>query len=53
VRNRRHPVSAEYRLRHKDGSWRTVESAGINLLDDPVVAGILMQTRDITERKRA
>jgi PAS domain S-box-containing protein len=53
VRNRRHPVSAEYRLRRKDGSWRIVESAGINLLDDPVVAGILVQTRDITERKRA
>jgi PAS domain S-box-containing protein len=53
VHNRRHPVSAEYRWRHKDGSWRIVESAGINLLDDPVVAGILVQTRDITERKRA
>jgi PAS domain S-box-containing protein len=52
VRHRRHAVSVEYRLRQKDGSWHLVESAGINLLDDPVVAGILVQTRDITERKR-
>ena len=29
------------------------EIAGRNLLDDPVIAGILLNTRDITERKRA
>jgi diguanylate cyclase (GGDEF)-like protein/PAS domain S-box-containing protein len=43
---------AEYRFRHKDGSWRWVESAGTYLLDDPHVKGVVFQTRDITERKR-
>ena len=44
--------STEYRFRHKDGSWRWVESAGTYLLDDPHVKGVVVQTRDITERKR-
>ena len=43
---------AEYRFRHEDGSWRWVESAGTYLLDDPHVKGVVVQTRDITERKR-
>ncbi|MES1248901.1 MAG: ATP-binding protein [Actinomycetota bacterium] len=38
------------RIRHKDGSWRTIETRGINLLDDPVVHGILVSARDITDR---
>jgi PAS domain S-box-containing protein len=43
----------ECRFQHKDGSWHLVETTGINLLDDPVVAGIVVNSRDITERKRA
>src|SRR4051812_41090984 len=43
---------AEYRFRHKDGSWRWGESMGTYLLDDPHVKGVVVQTRDITERKR-
>ncbi|MFI5395390.1 MAG: PAS domain S-box protein [Candidatus Binatia bacterium] len=46
-------VTAAYRFRHKDGSWRAVEAVIRNLLDDPVVAGMLVNARDITERKRA
>ena len=42
---------AEYRFRHKDGSWRWVESVGTYFLDDPQVRGVVVQTRDITERK--
>jgi diguanylate cyclase (GGDEF)-like protein/PAS domain S-box-containing protein len=42
----------EYRFRHKDGSWQWVESAGTYLLDDPHVKGVVVQTRNITERKR-
>jgi diguanylate cyclase (GGDEF)-like protein/PAS domain S-box-containing protein len=41
---------AEYRFRHADGSWRWVESVGTYLLDDPYV-GVVVQTRDVTERK--
>ena len=44
---------AEYRFRHKDGSWRWVESVGIYLLDDPHVKGVVVTSRDVTERKEA
>jgi len=42
---------AEYRFRHKDGSWRWVESLGTYLLDDPAVGGVVVVSRDVTERK--
>jgi len=41
----------EYRMRHADGSWRHLESVGTNLLDDPAVRGVVVNTRDITVRK--
>lgn len=41
----------EYRMRHADGSWRWIEVRGRNLLDDPVIAGFLVNVRDITQRK--
>ncbi|MFC4405838.1 histidine kinase N-terminal 7TM domain-containing protein [Haloarchaeobius iranensis] len=41
---------AEYRIRHADGSWRVHESVGRNLLGDPAVGGIVINTRDVTER---
>ncbi|MDP9457558.1 MAG: EAL domain-containing protein [Actinomycetota bacterium] len=41
----------EYRFRHADGSWRHLESSGVNLLEEPSVGGIVVNTRDITERK--
>lgn len=45
--------SIEYRVRHKNGSWRFLETLGANLLDEPEVAGIIINSRDITERKQA
>jgi diguanylate cyclase (GGDEF)-like protein/PAS domain S-box-containing protein len=45
-------LTAEVRMRHRDGSWRHVEVAGTNLLDDPSVRGFVLNWRDITERKR-
>lgn len=42
----------ELRFRHRDGSWRTLEATGNNLLHEPGVAGIVVNSRDITERKR-
>jgi PAS domain S-box-containing protein len=41
----------EFRIEDADGSWRTVEVRGRNLLDDPIVRGFVVTTRDITERK--
>ena len=39
--------------KHEDGSWHTLEILAKSLLDDPVVRGIVVNFRDITERKRA
>lgn len=39
-----------YRLRHKNGSYRTVEATATNLLDEPGVNSIVTIFRDITER---
>ncbi len=41
------------RYRHRDGSWRNMEAAGRNLLDDPKVNGMVINFRDITERQKA
>ncbi|MCK5407846.1 MAG: PAS domain-containing protein, partial [Candidatus Krumholzibacteria bacterium] len=43
----------DLRLLHKDGSERTAECVAQNLLDDPCVKGIVLNYRDITERKNA
>jgi len=40
----------EIRIQHADGSWRTLEAIGVNRLDDPVIRGIIVNSRDITER---
>ena len=47
------PLSIEVRMRHGDGSWRHMEVTGTNLLSEPIVEGIVVNTRDITERKLA
>lgn len=43
----------EYRWQHKDGTWHYQEAIATNLLDDPYVRGIVVNSRDITDRKRA
>src|SRR5205807_8688834 len=41
----------EFRMRHADGSWRYMEAIGNNLLEDPAVRGVVVTTRDVTERR--
>ena len=41
------------RLRHKDGSWRTLEATGRNLLQDPKVKGLVANFRDVTDNVKA
>jgi diguanylate cyclase (GGDEF)-like protein/PAS domain S-box-containing protein len=43
----------ELRLAHADGSWRHLEVVGRNLLTDPAVKGIVLNAREITERRQA
>jgi PAS domain S-box-containing protein len=50
-----HEVSpfVEFRFRHADGSWRYLEAIGYNRLEDPSVKGMVVNSRDVTERKQA
>jgi len=43
----------EYRLQHANGDWRVVESRASNKLEHHSIEGIVVNTRDITRRKRA
>jgi diguanylate cyclase (GGDEF)-like protein/PAS domain S-box-containing protein len=42
----------EWRYRQADGSWLHAEILATNLLGDPTVRGIVLNTRDVSERKR-
>jgi len=41
---------SQYLFRHKDGSWRTLEFIG-KYIEDSAVAGLVVNGRDVTERK--
>jgi diguanylate cyclase (GGDEF)-like protein/PAS domain S-box-containing protein len=41
----------EFRVPHKDGSWRYLEHVVNNLLDDSAVRGVVVNSWDVTERK--
>ncbi|MBA2278191.1 MAG: diguanylate cyclase [Chloroflexia bacterium] len=43
----------ELRMRHRDGSWRWMESVSSNRIAHPGIAGIVVNARDVTERKQA
>ena len=40
-----------FRVQHVDGSWRTIQAIAKNLFEDPHVAGLLVNCRDVTERR--
>ncbi len=43
----------QIRLRHQDGSWRTFETVGSKLFQNNIVDAVIINLRDITERKKA
>ena len=46
------PMSpAGWRVRHRDGTWLFAETLATNLLPDPSVRGIVLNTRDVSERQ--
>jgi PAS domain S-box-containing protein len=45
-------ITPPYRFQARDGSWRYLESTGANLLDDPAIQGIVVNSREVTERVR-
>ncbi|HLL84771.1 MAG TPA: PAS domain S-box protein, partial [Longimicrobium sp.] len=46
-------ASAEYRFRHRDGGWRSLETFGRTLAPTSAEQGLVLNTRDTTERKEA
>ncbi len=42
----------EWRFRQSDGSWLNAEILATNLLHDSTVKGIVLNTRDVSERRR-
>lgn len=45
--------TVEYRYLAKDGRWLWMEAIASNQLDNPAVRGVVANSRDISERKRA
>ena len=45
-------VKAEFRLKHKNGSYIDIEAVYVNLLDDPLIKGIVANYHDIAEQKK-
>jgi PAS domain S-box-containing protein len=45
-------ITLRFKHRKKNGGWVDIEASCINLVEDPVIAGILVNARDITERTR-
>lgn len=46
-------VPVEFRIHHRDGSWRYWEAITTNLLAEPSVGGLVINARDVTERVQA
>jgi PAS domain S-box-containing protein len=45
--------TVQFRFQHRDGGWRVLESTGRTLLPDSAEAGVLVVSRDVTEREEA
>ena len=44
--------TCEYRVRHADGTWHVHEAILTNRLADPIVSGVVVSIRDVTEHRR-
>ena len=51
IETRHSAEPVEFRLRHRDGMWRTFESLGTNCLANPHIRGVVFNSRDVTDRK--
>lgn len=53
IENPFQPVTIQYVYHRKDGGTIWLEATGKNMLQDPAIKGIILNSRDITERRRA
>ncbi|MDF1547552.1 MAG: PAS domain S-box protein [Bacteroidales bacterium] len=42
-----------FRFKHKNGTWKLLESSAQNFLTNPYIGGIIVNSRDITEQQKA
>jgi diguanylate cyclase (GGDEF)-like protein/PAS domain S-box-containing protein len=47
----REQFHTEVRVQHRNGSWLWMEASLVNLLDDPAVAGVVVNLHDVTDRR--
>lgn len=47
------PPSVEVRLRRSGGEWLYVDAHCVNMVENPVIGGVVVTSRDVTERRRA
>ena len=47
------PLALGLRWRHKDGSWRSIDAVAVNRLAEPAVGAIVVNFRDVSERRQA
>jgi PAS domain S-box-containing protein len=45
------PLKTEIRFQLENGHWLILEAVFVNMVDDPSIGGIIINSRDITERK--
>jgi PAS domain S-box-containing protein/putative nucleotidyltransferase with HDIG domain len=45
-------ITREFRYRGKEGDWIILETIAKSAMDDPTIAGVVINARDITERKQ-
>ncbi len=45
-------LKVEFRAKHRDGTWRYLESTAKSYIDDPHIAGIVVNTRDVSEHRQ-
>lgn len=44
-------MTLDFRAEHADGTWRWLEARATNLLADPEINGVLINVRDVSERR--
>lgn len=51
VANPEDPTQHEFRLRHKSGSWRILQTVGSRAMPEDHAGGIIVNARDVTEKR--
>jgi PAS domain S-box-containing protein len=52
LKNSDQTVRLDFRFRHRDGTWLYLEAVGQSRLADPDIAGVVVNVRDVSDRKR-